>query len=386
MRSLFFLGFLVVCANICSAADVCDKRGRSCIVGKADCSNAKCVCKAPFTWGDGAFNCYEPTTVAAEVFNDPELVNFNGERLSFPFPCRYLTTHFINDLIVGGQKIGTCEFMIYSFNAKKRGKFYLHGYDVAVNLKYNHGSVVKMSSRHYGVAKYGIYHFKNRGVIGEFNQNGPWKDDQIRYDDGNGVQVFGGRDEPNNQHIYVAEQCGLRITFVPYDIKDRRAQTSMPGLSIAVNTAHDTKWLSNDEVVALRPGVSFAEKQISQLTIEQSMFVRAFSTPFVQNQPMKDKGKCDATKVAFGKCTRPEARQAMHGCYWMLNQPRFMYCFDKSQSARNILRLFSTCVRVYCGTATCGKVQDMILKSGCDTVRDIPELPVFMSGAMCPQK
>ncbi|GFR77457.1 hypothetical protein ElyMa_003968700 [Elysia marginata] len=378
--------FLALFAVSFAQNNVCDSRGRSCIVGKAECIGGKCVCQAPNTWGDGAFNCYKPNEVAAQVLNDPVLTNFNNESLEFPFPCRYLTTHFINDMMVGGNKIGTCEFMIYSFNAKKRGKFFLHGYDVATALRYDSGEVVKMSSRHYGVAKYGVYHFKNRAILGEFNQDGPWRDDRIRYaDEANKVYVFGGRDVPNNQHIYSAEQCGLRVTFVPYDIKDRRAQPSMPGISISVNTNYNTRWLSRDEVVALPPGVSFADKQINQLSIEQSMFVRAFKTPFVQNQPMKDKGKCDATKKAFHKCTRPEVRKAMTNCYWILNQPRFMYCFDKSRSARNILRLFSTCIKVFCGSAKCSKVQDMIIKSGCDSVRDIPELPGFMNGDFCPK-
>ena len=49
---------------------------------------------------------------------------------------------------------------IHSFNAKFRGKFFLHGFDVALHIRYDSGQSVKLSSRHYGVAKYGVYNVR----------------------------------------------------------------------------------------------------------------------------------------------------------------------------------------------------------------------------------
>ncbi|KAK3742192.1 hypothetical protein RRG08_056550 [Elysia crispata] len=390
MNGVLLVVSLALMVNLGLGAAPCDARGRSCVSSSAECINGKCVCKAPNIWGDGAFNCYRKNTVAAQVFNDPMLTNFNNESLPFPYPCRYLLTHFVNELKDDDRNvIGSCEIMVHSFNAKYRGKFFLHGFDVALAIKYDSGKKVKLSSRHYGVAKYGRYVFKNRGTEGKFWQNGPWQRDDINYEDpATGVKVEVYQDPDNNQLVYEAKRCGYRATFVPYDIKDRRAQVSLPGMSFAVNCAHHPKWMSLDEVMALAPwwqkGSLFADNKIPGLTVEQSIFVRAFTNGYVQNMPMKDKGKCAATQKAFGKCTRPELRKAMKNCYWMLKQPRFIYCMDKSKSARKILQLFSTCVKVWCANGSCGKAQDMIIKAGCDTVRDITELPAFMSGDMCP--
>ncbi|RUS84119.1 hypothetical protein EGW08_008093, partial [Elysia chlorotica] len=231
---------LALLVNLTLGAEVCDSRGRSCVSSSAECVNAKCVCKAPNVWGDGAFNCYRQNTVVSQVLNDPDLYNYNNESIAFPYPCRYMLTHLIQELKDDDRNIiGSCEIMVHSFNAKYRGKFFLHGFDVALSIRYDNGQKVKMSSRHYGVAKNGAYSFKSRGTIGQFWQNGPWQTDDIYYEDAaNGIKVEVYQDTDNNQLIYEAKKCGIRATFVPYDIKDRRAQVSLPGMSFAVNCAH----------------------------------------------------------------------------------------------------------------------------------------------------
>ncbi|KAK3754183.1 hypothetical protein RRG08_028150 [Elysia crispata] len=382
---LLALGIALL-ASTSYAAEPCGARGRSCVKGQAECVDGQCVCKAPYKLGDGAFGCFKRNTFVAQILNDPMLVNFNNESVQFPYPCRYLSTHVYSDLQNKSKDvIGSCEYMIHSFNAKYRGKFFLHGFDVALNIKYDNGQSVKLSSRHYGVARFGSYTFKTQGTVGKFYENGPFQNDDITYKDNvNGVKVKVRRDRDNNQLIYDAKRCGLRITFVPYDIKDRRAQVSIPGMAISVNKANNPKWLSKDQVMALPPKFFFEDKVISKLSVEESMFVRAAKTKYIHNMPMKHKGKCDTLRKSVLKCRRSELRKAMQNCYWMLKQPRFIYCMDKSKSARNILRLLSKCVRVWCAGARCSDAQDMIIKAGCDTVRDVEELPAFISGAMCP--
>ncbi|RUS84118.1 hypothetical protein EGW08_008092 [Elysia chlorotica] len=390
MKGLLLAVSLAVLIDISVAVEVCGSKGRGCIEGQALCVDGKCVCQPPNTWGDGAFGCYAPNTVAAQVSSDPKLQNFNNESINFPYPCRYLATHLLTELRnQDNLQVGTCEIMIHSFNAKYRGKFFLHGFDVALNIRYTSGGTVKLSSRHYGIAKSGVYTFKNQGTVGEFYQNGPWGNDDIDYNDYiNNVHVTVSKDESNNQLLYQAERCGLRISFVPYDVQDRRAQLSIPGLSIAINTDNHPKWMSKGEVMALAPkdqnGDLFADTVITGFSVEESVFIRAFENEYVQNMPLDDKGKCYATHKAFMKCTRPELRQAIKNCFWMMKKSRFIFCMDKSQSSRKILKLFATCMKVWCATTPCSKAQDLIVKAGCDTIRDIPQVTAFMKGEMCP--
>ncbi|GFO50043.1 hypothetical protein PoB_007654800, partial [Plakobranchus ocellatus] len=46
---------------------------------------------------------------------------------------------------------------VSAFNAKHKGKFFTHGFDIAAQINYDDGRMVKLSSRNYGVAMDGSY-------------------------------------------------------------------------------------------------------------------------------------------------------------------------------------------------------------------------------------
>ncbi|RUS71884.1 hypothetical protein EGW08_020358, partial [Elysia chlorotica] len=226
---------LLVCSALAQPA--CEGK-RQCI-DTAACVSGKCVCQAPYVWGDGTFACYRQNAVAAELKNDPKLTNFNNETVPFPYPCRYLVTHVRQELKDNDKNvIGNCEFKVHAFNAKAKGKFFTHGFDVAVKITYDEGTVVKMSSRNYGTADNGVYSFMKKGTMGEYLPDGPWGDDDIDYKDAqNGIRVELKENSYNNQLVYDFRRCGVTITFVPYDLTSRREQKSIPGLSVAINCA-----------------------------------------------------------------------------------------------------------------------------------------------------
>ncbi|GFN83585.1 hypothetical protein PoB_001009100 [Plakobranchus ocellatus] len=307
-------------------------------------------------------------TVAAELKNDPTLTNFNNETVSFPYPCRFLVTHVRQELKDRDRNvIGHCEFKI----------------------NYDDGRMVKLSSRNYGVAMDGSYRFERQGTVGEYLPDGPWDDDEIAYrDNDNGIRVQIFENSANNQLVYQFRRCGLRVTFVPYDLINRRQQMSVPGLSVAINCAMHPQWYGYETVMGLSPvmdgGVLFQDLRLHGLDDEQSMVVRAFTRGYIQNQPYDDQGMCEMATWAFSNCSPNELKNAIDNCYWMLRQPRFVRCFDPTRSAMNILQLLSSCVNLWCDHGYCPDVQRSISNSGCDNVRRIPQLPMFMAGTMCP--
>ncbi|GFR64734.1 hypothetical protein ElyMa_003639200 [Elysia marginata] len=114
MNGVFLLASLALLVNISFAAiEGCGSTGRACVDGQSSCVDGQCVCNDPNDWGNPAFACYKPDTYVAEIFNDPQLRNFNNESVQFPYPCRYLATHFMSELQDGESNvIGNCEFMV----------------------------------------------------------------------------------------------------------------------------------------------------------------------------------------------------------------------------------------------------------------------------------
>ncbi|KAK3738978.1 hypothetical protein RRG08_015179 [Elysia crispata] len=278
---------------------------------------------------------------------------------------------------------------ISAFNAKAKGKFFTHGFDVAVCINYDDGRVVKLSSRNYGTADNGVYRFVREGTMDEFLPDGPWGDDRIYYRDRqNGIRVEITENNYNNQLVYDFRRCGVTVTFVPYDLTARRDQKSIPGLSVAINCAMHPQWLSPNKVMGLSPvmggGSYFRDLRMPGMNDEQSMVVRAFTRGFAQNQPYDDDGRCEATSSTFATCSPSERRMAIDNCYWIMKQPRFVRCFDRSRSAKNVLKLFASCVDMWCDNGSCADVQKAIRDSGCSDVPRIPQLPMFMAGSMCP--
>ncbi|KAK3745264.1 hypothetical protein RRG08_055500 [Elysia crispata] len=344
MRHLLLIWLFVSSLEGVSPPEVCGDTERACIDGRSTCVDGQCRCNGPeYTWGNGRFMCYTAKEVAAEMKNCLVLTNFNGESTQFPYPCRFMLAHVRQNLKDRNQAvIGQCEFQVLVFNRKSKGKMYMFGFDIAIRLDYFTGRTEAFSLRRYGTEVTGI---TKEGTAGMYLPNGPWGDEHVDYeDDVNGVFITNSFHPQNKQTIFEASQCGLRVTFVPYDEVKRRHALQIPGLSVAVNIDHAPQWLSTDIVMGLPPvshgGQKFADIQGFWLTVPQTAVARAFLSGIEQNQP-GDASECAVVQQKMRACTDLALAEAMTTCFWMLRQPRFIKCFDKEDSANKLLSLFN---------------------------------------------
>ncbi|XP_059160644.1 uncharacterized protein LOC131944145 [Physella acuta] len=338
--------------------------GNKACIKEAFCApNNTCTCKnPPFVRGDGYFGCYRQNTVDAEVRNDPTLTTFNEETVNFPYPCRYMITHVKQELKSGGSVIGNCELKVYGFNARAKGKLYSRGYQLAVKLTYNSNtpSPISLSTTTYGEAGSTTTERNNF-----YNCDGPFTPvvpvattPTIVLTAPPSVKVLQYFEPTTQQNIFQIDSCGLRVTFVPYNLTSTINSPFLPGISVGINCAHHPIWLSNNTVMGLAP-VSQGGKLIAAIQAEypglspaDAMLQRAFTRNVIQNQPGAS-SQCSNVGSLLGACNATELDALYANVDWIFDKyPPFVRCLSGTTTdANNLLDLFIAFINLFCNQA-----------------------------------
>ncbi|GFO41562.1 hypothetical protein PoB_006806700 [Plakobranchus ocellatus] len=368
-------------------APTCAKTGRSCISGEAECVGGKCQCKDPYTWGSGNFRCYKNTTHACELKNDPVVINYWKQQDQFPLPCRYLAAYLTMDMkSQSGEIIGGCDFLIYAFNSKDRGKFHVSGFDISLYLDYIPGRTREFSYRQVATAKNNVNTAASYGKIGRASPFVPDGTDDISYSDtANGIYIQKGWDNVNNRFFFTVVGCGVTVSLVPYDSGLRGSQKQVPGLSISASGEN-----FNDIFRSICKGPSsWRDEQVPGVIVPtlsnaSSLLLTAFLSRTAQNQPDDNDGQCAETSTILQSCESYRQKLAMHHCDWMFSRTHFIKCYDKTTGSKDLLKLFKMCVNSWCNNQPCTDAISAITTSGCGSVPLVPELSSFLQGSKCP--
>ncbi|XP_059171826.1 uncharacterized protein LOC131952909 [Physella acuta] len=342
--------------------DLCEDNQRVCLKGEASCINNTCICDTDK--GRGNFACYYPCDAYAEIKNDPQVISFAFERTELPMPCRYLVTHVDMEFLATDYitSAGVCTIKVYSFSTKVRGKFFIHGFDVFINVT-SHSVHVGASFRVIGSASNGVYEFVSWGKP-TGSERTPWGDPPT-------VNAFGQvlklvYDDDNNRVTLNVDRCGSRIHFRPVNINQGKDQTQIPGLSVAFTKTSILHWLSLDNVMAL-PLTGHTLGEVANrlnLAPEEAMIVRSLHGAADQNFPGSPPGCLDLVGV-ISRCNHTDLRkEALQMCAFILMWPRFLRTWTRLNptSAQSSLELFGRCVEAFCfrDVVKCRAVIDQI--------------------------
>ncbi|RUS85517.1 hypothetical protein EGW08_006725 [Elysia chlorotica] len=329
---------------------------------------------------------YQSDENVAWLRNDPELRTFSNQTVKLPNMCRVLVAHVFQKLKNRfGMVVGNTQVKVYAFQAKHRGKIYVHGFDAATLISIQAmGIYVGRSVRVYGTLQDGVPQITRKGSLA-FTGDGPFSDVDVTYEDsftGAGCRLF--RDAPNFREVFEVAGAGVTISFVPYDTVLMRAQPCMPGLLVKVDNAFDTTFQTGGNPIARTPDIVY-DATGSGFSVEALALKYSYNGPVTQAQPDPSNECSDIQSFISAECSAEEFRKASLSCMWILREPRFMRCVDPSSNGAKVQELFNTCIKSFCWEpALCSKVISEITVAGCDKVRDMPVLTKFMAGEMCP--
>ncbi|GFR96039.1 hypothetical protein ElyMa_002709900 [Elysia marginata] len=373
---------------VAASAAPCGSSPFQCLVGEATCKSGTCVCDNDnFEGGDGVFFCRKRDDQVAWLRLDPELRTFSNQTVKLPNLCRVLVAHVFQNLKDKlGNTIGNIQVKVYAYQAKHRGKIYVHGFDAATLISVQAlGLYVGRGVRVYGTLEDGNPKITRQGSL-TFSGDGPFGDVDVSFENSfTGVGIRRFRDAPNFREIFEVSGAGVTISFVPYDTVLRGAQPCMPGLLIKVDSKFKTTFQTAGNPIARTPDVTY-DIRGTGLSMEALALEFSYNGPVSQTQP-DPPGECsDIQSFIQAECTAEQYRRASSSCLWLLQEPRFVRCVDASRNGAKVQGLYNTCLKSFCWEAAmCSKVMADIAGAGCDKVRDIPVLARFMTGAMCPQ-
>ncbi|XP_055900883.1 uncharacterized protein LOC106059749 [Biomphalaria glabrata] len=386
-RSMVFLVLSALITYVTAQSQPCS--GKYCIEGQAQCINDSCVCNnPPYTHGDGYFNCYRKSQIAAEILNDPVLNTFGNESDSLTVPCRILVVNTKLELkrYVGKPtNIGFCYVQVHSFQSRSRGKFYVSGYEVAIKLEYSYGTVKNVSSIVFG-PQGGV---QENGTDNAFLPDGPYANDNVDYNDtANNVRITRYYDSNNDQYVFEADACGIRATLVPYDTVSGLDRVRVPGVSVAINCIHHPKYFDIANSVGIIPKSSggYTLQDIQSFypgtTVEQALSVFAFTRNTTQTQPYVST-ECPLVKSSLLSCDSTNLPVAVNKCDFIFKSPKFVDCISGAGSSTSVpLQLYRACVDNYCGASNqCATIQGIV---GTCTVNTGPQLTTLLAEACAP--
>ncbi|XP_059160653.1 uncharacterized protein LOC131944152 [Physella acuta] len=379
--------YLLVAVSVHSAAARTGPCGGYACVPVAQCVNNTCTCpNPPYDRGDGRFGCYRPNTVSAEVRNDPTLTTFNGETVNFPYPCRYLLTHFRQDLKNGQTVIGYCEFQIHLFNDRDLGKFYVKGFEAAIKIHYNYGL-----DKGFSFITWGVSPNIQTNDANSYSPDGPYplpeNPGPVVLTAPNNVKIMRYTDAQGL--VVKVDACGTKLTFVPYNKNLRINSPLVPGVSLVVDCGFEPQWRSNDQVMALAPPsgggqlISGVQASYPGLSRADAMLHRAFTRNVTQNQPDASI-KCLAVPHSLGSCSPTQLATVYSKASWLFSKyPPLIRCISAgSTTCSYILKLFQLVVDYVCNDAVvCADVTSIV--GNCAGSTPPPELTSLLD-LVCP--
>ncbi|KAK0045282.1 capsule gland specific secretory protein [Biomphalaria pfeifferi] len=330
------------------AGVVCEEGFRKCSKGPATCINEKCQCPEGYN-GKGNFICFPKGYYHLSILSDPYYHTLTGDAAHMYFPCRYPVAHFIT--YYQSKVDSTCHVQIHAFNKLVRGKYYIHGFDVALSITdYTHGkrSTSAISYRKTGSACNGRYTYIGKGSLG-YRPDGPWDKFYEPLSLDLRHEIVRLRHDPVNNFAYLeVKSCGFRIDFRAYDRCSGVQQSQVPGLAVSVKENAVKSWLTGDHFVTFVPGFSLkAYAKQARMPPEHALLLSVLESTVDQNQPdgsQQCKALYDITKKKNHRQNLPAAFEA---CFFMMSSPLFVHCYDDDHHGNRLLPLFSRCVRSF---------------------------------------
>ncbi|CAL1533563.1 unnamed protein product [Lymnaea stagnalis] len=337
---------------------VCENGFRRCVRQASECIDNRCQCD-PETSGTPGLACYTSEFERSEILNDPNLRDYIRELIRLPVTCRYLFTSFQTTWNILPDS--HCKVEVHAFNAKKYGKTFVHGFDIAIRVStpFTSPPTGDISFRKYGIANNGTYTFEEQATL-QFLPDGPWELTAMQAYTSLPSTVLRIRHDPYNNQAYIdvsgrqINTCGFKLYFRPFDVIYGKNQPQIPGLSVAVSRDHNITWLSQSKVMALSPTGDTVEGLASQLNLDPRyvMLYRLFTSNVVQNQPDAAPA-CSAVSDVVAACTDQTLLQlAFQECTFILTSEKFIGCFDKSTNGHKYLGLFKRCFQSICTRST----------------------------------
>ncbi|GFS13206.1 hypothetical protein ElyMa_001391500 [Elysia marginata] len=181
-----------------------------------------------------------------------------------------------------------------------------------------------------------------------FAPNGPWPKERLTFIDLVGEYIYPRYDPYDDMFHLTADACGFEIKFRPFDSVD---QSQVPGVSVSVTAAKSTQWLSPGEVMGLPPdGLTLDEvaRGVGVRSHSQAMVYHMLMSDIAQNQPAAS-GQCSSLGQSVRRCPhRSDTAAAFSACFFILNAPRFVRCYDDTDNGDLVLQLFRECFEALC--------------------------------------
>ncbi|XP_005111518.2 uncharacterized protein LOC101861012 [Aplysia californica] len=351
--------------------ELCQGGKRYCLAGEASCYDDRCICHPDFV-GRGDFFCHSPYDKYAMIFNDPSAITFGGERFPISTPCRYLVTHAVTKFRSPDgyyDTKGYCEIKVFSYNARARGKFFVSGVDIFVNVVSPDGEKKPLSVRIVGDGSDRIYVFRVWTKLSV--EAGDWQATDLPYRWLHGVELEA--DLPNNRICFFVGPCGFRMAFRPGDVTLGKDQTQVPGLALAFNKNHAPQWKSLDQVILLPPSGVTADKVAKGLGLSthNALLYRSLTGDAHQSFPYAPPSCADVVYTAW-KCTDKMRRsEAFAKCSFILTSTNFVHCWSAGEkdphSFERVLKLFGECLAAFCqiNFTKCEKVVHQVRHEMC---------------------
>ncbi|KAH9488895.1 hypothetical protein Btru_058314 [Bulinus truncatus] len=331
-----------------TAGTVCEDNYRKCPKGTAVCTNQTCACPEGYN-GRGSFTCFPRGYKHMAILNDPVFHTFTGDAAHVNYPCRYPVAHFITKF--QSKPDSTCEVKIHAFNRYIRGKNYVYGFDVALNISVyvpNRYTSSIISFRKVGSACNGTYTYEEQGTL-KYAPDGPWQkfSTPLALDMFN--EVVRLRHNPITNFAYLEVlSCAFRIDFRAYDICRDHRQPQVPGLAVSVKSDAVKRWVSGNTFLSFFPGHSLRDfAKTLKMSLEEALLFSFIQSKVEQNQP-HGPSQCDSLhEIAKRQEHKQKLAFAMGACMFILSSPPFVNCYDRGENGKHVLPLYTRCIRSY---------------------------------------
>ncbi|XP_059160648.1 uncharacterized protein LOC131944148 [Physella acuta] len=173
------------------------------------------------------------------------------------------------------------------------------------------------------------------------------------------------------EYIFQVNDCGFKLTFIPYDTVLRINSPRTPGISLNIDNDFNPVWMSGSQVLALAP-VSAGGQLVSEiqdmypyLCPANAMLHRAFTRSVLQNHPGASM-RCGAVSSSLSSCNQTELDTLYDlSSYIFGDYTQFTRCISGSDPASdNVLHLFQLHANFFCDQM-CVKAQIQAIVGTC---------------------
>ncbi|RUS73099.1 hypothetical protein EGW08_019143, partial [Elysia chlorotica] len=363
-----------------ASGDICPPSPQCLGSGRAACIGTRCKCQAPENLGLGFFLCHRSNEKFCAIFNDPEIMGYDGSTSFAPMSCKFKATHLSIPLcdttdpenVIVNAAAGSCDIKVTAWGRRRAGKTFIRGVEVRFMIMY-HGVIYHHLSRLMSDATNGVYTFRESTNLTPFGlpTTGPAATTVIP---GLG-RIYSTYDSVDNFGRITAEMCGVEVGIRGVDsILSPTARTA--GVYIKVNEDCNPTYMTPDACLCSPPegrGASLVDLQnmLTQLvgrpvSVDVAIFFKLIRGTTAQIFPGAAPALQELMDTALD-CSKDRLVQGLELCIFIMHDIKFLKCYDKTENLQAAASLLSMCLLSVCenNQFTCKDVKAIIRRTRC---------------------